>query len=122
MRLFPLKRSVWVICLLGLILISFLAVFIIQTRITILDTFKDEYARFNSVKLGMSEEEVIKLLDKPNKVYYGKTAPKDYYEKGYSYKRRAISNKVFIYIGSEPIAYVYFNEQNRVEDVFVGGS
>ena len=84
--------------------------------------FGGEYELFRSVEIGMSEEEVRETLGEPYKIYSRGTAPADYYEEGYSFKRRPITNKVFIYIGTEPIAYVYFDESNRVEEVFVGGS
>ena len=66
--------------------------------------------------------EVIRLLGAPDRVYERATAPLDYYEPGYSHPERQITNKVLIYIGTEPIAYVYIDHAGRVEDVFVGGS
>jgi hypothetical protein len=42
--------------------------------------------------------------------------------KGYAFKERPITNKVLIYVRSEPIAYVYFDEHGKVAEVFVGGS
>jgi outer membrane protein assembly factor BamE (lipoprotein component of BamABCDE complex) len=84
--------------------------------------FKEDYERFRAVKLGMNETEVIALLGKPYKTYDKATAPKSYYVEGYTFKERSITNKVFIYIGTEPIAYIYFDDKNRVEDTFVGGS
>jgi hypothetical protein len=42
--------------------------------------------------------------------------------KGWTYKERAISNKVLIYIKAEPIAYIWIDSEGRVEDVFVGES
>ena len=84
--------------------------------------FEDEYDLFRSVQIGMSEQDVIDLLGKPHRVYRAPDAPADYYVNGYARKQRPIKNKVFIYIGSEPIAYIYFDQQNEVEDVFVGGS
>ena len=76
----------------------------------------------SKIRIGMTEEEIKNVLGKPDKIYFKETAPKDYYDYGWAYKERAISNKVFIYRLGEPIAYVYFDETNRVEDVFVGGS
>lgn len=86
------------------------------------ETFRKDYDLFGAVKVGMTEEEVTNLLGSPYKIYYKGTAPTNYYVEGYAYKKRDISNKVFIYIGVEPIAYVYFDNQNKVDDVFVGGS
>jgi outer membrane protein assembly factor BamE (lipoprotein component of BamABCDE complex) len=84
--------------------------------------FKAEYERFQSIHAGMTEQEVREKLGTPAHVYHKASAPKDYYVKGYSHKERLITNKVLIYIASEPIAYVYLDEQNKVEEVFVGGS
>lgn len=81
-----------------------------------------EYERFEAIQVGMTEEQVRELLGDPLKVYDAETAPEDYYVEGWTFKRRPITNKVFIYIATEPIAYVWFDEQNRVEEVFVGGS
>jgi outer membrane protein assembly factor BamE (lipoprotein component of BamABCDE complex) len=97
----------------GVILLSFLAV---------RGAFKEEYETFRSVQPGMSEEQVIQLLGKPYKVYEKDTAPKNYYVEGYAFKQRPITNKVYIYVASEPIAYVYFNKDNKVEEIFIGGS
>jgi outer membrane protein assembly factor BamE (lipoprotein component of BamABCDE complex) len=84
--------------------------------------FKAEYERFRSIKVGMTEQEVRDRLGSPTHVYERRSAPQNYYVKGYSFKDRLITNKVLIYIGSEPIAYVYIDDQNKVEEVFVGGS
>jgi hypothetical protein len=86
------------------------------------EVFGDQYRLFQSEQRGMSEQEVVQLLGKPYKVYEASTAPSDYYIEGYSYKRREITNKVYIYIATEPIAYIYLDKENRVEAVFVGGS
>jgi outer membrane protein assembly factor BamE (lipoprotein component of BamABCDE complex) len=84
--------------------------------------FGHEYARFRAIEIGMSEADVRERLGRPHRIYYRATAPADYYAEGYEFKRRAITNKVFIHFATEPIAYVYFDEDNRVEEVFVGGS
>ncbi len=84
--------------------------------------FVEDYRKFKSVQVGMGENEVIELLGEPTLDYSKEDAPDDYYVKGYAFKRKEITNKVFIYIGQEPIAYVYFDNANRVEDVYVGGS
>jgi len=74
-----------------------------------------------------TEEEVIKVFGKPHKIFY--KGEKDYYVKGYSFKRRLIQNKVYIYFPKmhssdyvDIILYVYFDNNNLVEDYFVGGS
>jgi hypothetical protein len=84
--------------------------------------FGDEYDRFRQLQVGMSEADVLSLLGEPLEIHHAATAPTDYYVDGWSFERRAISNKVFIYIASEPICYVYFDRAGRVEYVFVGGS
>jgi outer membrane protein assembly factor BamE (lipoprotein component of BamABCDE complex) len=84
--------------------------------------FQKDYERFQAIKEGMTEQEVREKLGEPAHMYDRANAPKDYYVKGYSFKERPISNKVLIYIASEPIAYVYLDDQNKVEEVFVGGS
>jgi outer membrane protein assembly factor BamE (lipoprotein component of BamABCDE complex) len=84
--------------------------------------FREEYERFQSIKVGMTEQEVREKLGTPVHVYDRASAPKDYYVEGWSRKERPITNKVLIYISSEPIAYVYLDDQNKVEEVFVGGS
>src|SRR5687768_6199998 len=82
--------------------------------------FEKEYAAYRSIKPGMTEADVLAVLGHPDHQYTKATAPDDYYVKGYSHKRREITGKVFIYIGPEPIAYVYLDDNNIVEHVFVG--
>jgi outer membrane protein assembly factor BamE (lipoprotein component of BamABCDE complex) len=84
--------------------------------------FKEEYGRLRSIEVGMTEAEVVQKLGSPHEVHDAATAPENYYVGGYSYEKRRITNKVYIYIEAEPIAYVYFDNSNLVEYVFVGGS
>jgi hypothetical protein len=84
--------------------------------------FEEEYKRFESIKVEMTEEEVVASLGKPVHIYTKDDAPESYYVEGYSCKERQISNKVLIFIASEALAYVYLDEKNEVEEVFVGGS
>jgi outer membrane protein assembly factor BamE (lipoprotein component of BamABCDE complex) len=86
------------------------------------ETFQEEYTLFRSIKVGMTELEVVRILGQPYKTYDAMSAPEDYYVQGYSYKRRPITNKVYIYVRTEPIVYIYIDKQGRVEEVFVGGS
>jgi outer membrane protein assembly factor BamE (lipoprotein component of BamABCDE complex) len=86
------------------------------------DAFDEEYKKFQSIKPGMTESQVLGLLGKPERMYEKGTAPKDYYIEGYAFKERPITNKVYIYVGKEPIAYIYFDNRNKVEEAFVGGS
>lgn len=84
--------------------------------------FEEEYRLFRQVKNGMTEAQVTELLGQPNRSYEKSNAPEDYYVKGYSFKKRAITNRVLIYTRVEPICYVYIDQNGIVEDVFVGGS
>ena len=84
--------------------------------------FKEDYERFWQIQTGMSESEVLKLLGQPDKILYKESAPENYYVKGWNFKKRTITNKVYIYIAGEPIAYIYFDGASNVEDTFVGGS
>lgn len=86
------------------------------------EVFREDYRRLEAVEVGMTESQVRELLGEPHQEYEAGTAPEDYYVEGWAYKRRPITNKVFIYHGGEPILYVWFDEENRVEEVFVGGS
>jgi hypothetical protein len=82
----------------------------------------EDHKRFRAIKIGMSEAEVRSALGEPIFAYEGATAPADYYVKGYSFERRPITGRVLVYIGDEPIAYVYIDRAGKVEHVFVGGS
>ena len=85
-------------------------------------TFEAEHRRFRTVQLGMTETQVRALLDEPYKVYGAAENQTRYYIPGYSYEQRPITNKVLIYVGTEAIAYIYLNHDDRVEHLFVGGS
>jgi len=84
--------------------------------------FKAEYAKLRAVQVGWSEEQVIAHLGEPWKIYMKEDAPENYYVEGWAHKERPITNKVWIYLLDEPIAYVYFDAESKVEEVFVGGS
>jgi hypothetical protein len=119
-RMPALRRNWWLVSAGTAVLLLALAIVVAQWAV--MEMFGDEYRRFESIQVGMAESEVVKALGPPLRAYLRDTAPANYYEPGYSYKRRDISNKVFIYIGTEPIAYVYFDHSDRVDYVFVGGS
>jgi hypothetical protein len=85
-------------------------------------SFEEEYELFRSITVGTKEEAVVARLGQPTRVFNVADAPKDYYIPGYAKEEREISNKVLIYIGSEPIAYIYIDNKGLVEHVFVGGS
>lgn len=86
------------------------------------DYFAEERAHFAQAKVGMTEQEVRGALGPPQRVFEASRAPAHYYVDGWAYDERSISNKVHIYLGGEPIAYVYYDHDDRVEHVFVGGS
>lgn len=112
------KKVIWLSVVILLVLISI----IYFLKKSYKESFIEDYKKFESIKVGMSEEEVIKRLGEPQKVYNSENEPENYYVEGYSFKKRSITNKVLIYIGTEPIAYFYFDNQNKVEDIFIGGS
>lgn len=105
-----LSVAVWAVCW---------ALVVSGCRVT---PFAADYEQLRKVKTGMSEEEVRSILGVPQHEYNRATAPTPYYVKGWAYKERPITNKVLIYIRSEPIAYVWIDQNGRVEDVFIGGS
>lgn len=80
------------------------------------------YQKFESVKPGMSQLEVEKLLGEPAYYYQKATAPQNYYVGGYSYREKPIEHSVLIYVGVEPIAYYYLDEAGRVDEIYIGGS
>ncbi len=84
--------------------------------------FEEEYERFRAIQPGMTEQEVRVHLGTPTREFERETAPADYYVEGWSFNERPITNKVLIYVGSEPICYVYLDDANTVEEIFVGGS
>lgn len=81
----------------------------------------DEY-RFESIAVGMTEDQVAKILGPPDLHYTREDAPNDYCWPGYECKRRPISGKVLIYKGLVLVTYVYLNEKGTVEEVFAGGT
>lgn len=86
------------------------------------DYFAEDRAQLAQAEVGMTEQEVRAILGAPHRVLEATSAPEDYYVDGWGYDERPISNKVHIYFGGEPIAYVYYDHNNHVEHVFVGGS
>jgi hypothetical protein len=103
-----------------LIVAGFAALYVFAPAI---DPWKEERQAFrNATPIGASEGDVRAALGKPAEEYTAQNAPADYYVDGYSYRKRPISNKVLIYIGTEPICNVWLDEAGKVEDRFVGGS
>ena len=77
----------------------------------------------SKLRIGLTEPEVIRLLGAdPAHRYQRDDAPIDYYVEGWDRRERAITGKVLIFKLGAPICYVWFDEQGRVEDYFVGGS
>jgi hypothetical protein len=113
------KKSIF-ICI-GLAVLAGCIVFC-WAMLTIKSVVQEEYPLYKAISLGMSDREVITRLGQPKRIVTSPNYPSNYYIDGYSCKKRAITNKVFIYVGGEVIAYYYFNSENKVEDVFVGGS
>jgi len=72
--------------------------------------------------LGLTAAEVVERLGEPNHVYHADTAPEHYYVPGWGYRQRPITSMVHIFILGEPIGYVWYDEDGRVEDWYFGGS
>lgn len=74
------------------------------------------------LELGLSSARVRERLGEPSYVYEAESAPEDYYVPGWAHRERPITSEVWIFHIGEPICYVWFDEQGKVEDWFVGGS
>jgi hypothetical protein len=112
-----------VFCFAALALIAAVAVIgprVVARRIfeTILSS---DYARFRSVKPGWTDAQVRATLGKPYRTCRP-AGPTPCYIPGWARPRRAITGTVYVYLGSEPIAYVFMGADGRVDEVFVGGS
>ena len=70
----------------------------------------------------MTEKEVHSLLGKPLEIHQKGTPPERFCVPGRWCDKTPISNRLLIYILSEPIAYIYIGSGDRVEHVSVGGS
>ena len=78
--------------------------------------------RFSFQPIPTNFWDATQILGQPWKVYHRDTAPKNYYVEGWTYKKRPIKEKVFIYLEGSPILYVYFDKTGKVEYTFIGGS
>lgn len=117
------KRKKWSLAILSVATtVTLIVIAVLAGARLVNETFRKDYERYGVVKIGMTDEEVVNLLGSPYRVYDKATAPRDYYIDGYAHENREINNKVFIYISTEPIAYIYFDGENKVEDIFIGGS
>jgi len=117
MQLSNIKKSIFIIiiAILIIIILKYLAIYNEEK-------LWPKYKEYREIKIGMTQNEVENMLGQPYKVYYKDNAPKNYYIEGWNYKKRNINNKVYIYLEGEPIAYIYFDNDDKVEYVFVGGS
>jgi hypothetical protein len=84
--------------------------------------FKEQYQQFRSIERGMTEAQVREKLGAPASVYGKGVSPDEYCVSGWACDRSEIKNRLLIYKGGEPIAYIYFDSSDRVEHVYVGGS
>ena len=83
---------------------------------------KEQYDRFRAIKNGMSEEQVRAALGEPHFIHQRGVSPNQYCREGWAGDRHPIEDHLLIYHGGEPIVYVYFDQTNHVEHVYIGGS
>lgn len=113
------RRYVAPVVLLGVVLLAAVAGPIART---VKRLVWPELRAYESIRFGITEHEVRARLGEPFRTYTRETAPKNYYLPSYGYEERQITNKVLIYVTSEPILYVYLDSRSRVEDVVLGGT
>ena len=82
----------------------------------------DPPKEWEGVQKGMTEQQVEDLLGSPEHALLASSAPKDYYLKSYSYEKRKITHKVWMYTVLEWALYVYFGKDGKVEHTYIGGS
>ena len=75
--------------------------------------FGPDYDELEAVEIGWSAAEVVARLGAPT-VVYDSSMTGDYYVSGYEHERRRITDRVFIFVRGEPIAYVYLDAMGRV--------
>jgi hypothetical protein len=109
--------SRWVSGLIAVVLVSWLG----SCRLGELP-FREEYERFRAIKPGMTEKEVRDRLGTPVSEHQKGTPSERFCVPGRWCEKRAISNRLLVFIAGEPIAYVFIGPDNRVEYVSVGGS
>lgn len=76
---------------------------------------------FERVKPGMAREEVLRLLGKPDASYANQITA-DWYERYSHPPRWSAPGGILVFIRGDHIAYIYLDQQKRVDYVFVGGS
>jgi hypothetical protein len=84
--------------------------------------FREQYAKLEAIKVGMSEAEVKQKLGEPDFVHKMGVTPEQYCRPGWTCDKHLIVGHLFIYLAGKPIAYVYFDRANQVEHVFIGGT
>jgi hypothetical protein len=109
-------RGLLIVVLLGLTA-AFLAA---GSSVTMLSP--EAYQRFASIEVGMTRDEVLNRLGPPDYQFEANTVAENYCVEGYSCSGRPIEHRLYVYLGGEPIAYIYLDHQERVEDVYIGGS
>jgi len=84
--------------------------------------WKEEEAQLKRIKIGMSEKQVLIILgEQPSWTFTAKDN-KDYYIPGHSFKKRNITNKVFLFAKGDMILYVWIGQNGLVEDTFLARS
>jgi len=100
-----------------------LVVFMVAPVLYEVNYERQDRAPFERIKIGMPEEQVRELLADHLSPVVAVPGMEDYYIDGYSYREREITGKCLIYFGEyDAICYVYLDKDNRVEDVYIGGS
>jgi hypothetical protein len=82
----------------------------------------EDYRRFASTEVGMTRDEVLNWLGPPGYQFEANTVPVNYCVEFYSCSGRPIEHRLYVYLGGEPIACIYLDHQQRVENVYLGGS
>ncbi len=77
----------------------------------------------SKLRHGMTEPEIVRALGKaPSLTYDRARAPADYYVEGWGRRERPITHRVLIFELGHLICYVWLDEQDLVEDAYLGGS
>jgi hypothetical protein len=81
-----------------------------------------EYQQYQAIRHGMTEAAVIERLGPPHHEYGSGTAPADYGVPSRTQPDRAVTGRLWVYLRSNPVAYVFFDTSGRVEKVGFGWS
>ena len=102
--------------LVALFLIAFGAAVFVQKT----DFRFASYRRFEQIKLGMAEAEVVRLLGPPDRIQIIKDQyDLSYKANGYTFRALKSGGTVYIYQRKKDVCYVLLNE-GRVTDVSIG--